>query len=118
MRQLDSDTIPDTLLEIDEIRDAAIKGITNHLFDSRGEGDIDTAIQIKDLFKIHHNEIDQDNIKQGIENWTMDKGPDFGQKICEAFNIPNEFMESNEIKLAKERFSRLNPQREGSKTII
>ncbi|MBI5370058.1 hypothetical protein HZA85_02640 [Candidatus Uhrbacteria bacterium] len=106
LKTLGDGPIPSEILDNNEVRDAAIGGITQHLLDSRSSDNFETAIKIRDLFRVPNRDIEE-VVKQGIENWTMDKGPKFGQRICDAFGVPKEFMNTKNVQEAQERFSRL-----------
>ena len=105
------DKIPDEFLNNKRIKKAAARGIGMHLLDSRGDGDIETAMKIRDLFHIPNEMVREDSL-QGIENWTGDKGSEFGRKICLAFDIPPDFMESEIIQNAKRRYEHLHAEHE------
>jgi hypothetical protein len=109
---LQGQEVSNELAQMDEVRTAALQGIRYHLLDSRGDGVIETAGRIRDLFKVPNSKLEAE-ARQGIENWTMDQGREHGEKICEMFGIPKEFMESKEVKVAEQRFFELNRQREG-----
>lgn len=111
LKTLQTNTVPKELLKDAGIREAALRGIRQHLIDSRFEGDIDTAIRIRDLFNVSNVEVEED-AKQGIENWTMDKGPEFGEKIRLAFGVSESFMKSTEMEEARRRWTRLQSERE------
>ena len=109
LKTLKTELIPSELLENTEIKEAAIRGIRQHLIDSRGEGNINTAIRIRDLFGIANKEVEED-AKWGIENWMTDHGFEFGEKIRQAFGVEEQFMESKKIQEARSNFERLHSE--------
>ena len=55
---LQGQEVSNELAQMDEVRTAALQGIRYHLLDSRGDGVIETAGRIRDLFKVPNSKLE------------------------------------------------------------